>query len=69
MTLAELSKKYGVHAIRIGTWKRAAIASGNGTGLTSRVILKWAGDNDVDWCHIDPAPPLRQNAFIESLRG
>jgi len=25
MTLAELSKKYGVHATRIGTWKRAAI--------------------------------------------
>ena len=25
MTLAELSKKYGVHATQIGTWKRAAI--------------------------------------------
>ena len=25
MTLAELSKKYGVHPTRIGTWKRAAI--------------------------------------------
>ena len=25
MTLAELSKKYGVHATRISTWKRAAI--------------------------------------------
>ena len=25
MTLAELSKKYGVHANQIGTWKRAAI--------------------------------------------
>lgn len=25
MTLAELSKKYGVHAIQIGTWKRKAI--------------------------------------------
>jgi transposase len=24
MTLAELSKKHGVHAIRIGTWRRAA---------------------------------------------
>jgi len=25
MTLAELSKKYGVHATQISTWKRAAI--------------------------------------------
>ena len=25
MTLAELSKKYGVHAIQISTWKRAVI--------------------------------------------
>ncbi len=25
MTLADLSKKYGVHPTRIGTWKRAAI--------------------------------------------
>jgi len=25
MTMAELSKKYGVHATQIGTWKRAAI--------------------------------------------
>jgi len=27
MTLAELSKKYGVHPNMISTWKRAAIAS------------------------------------------
>ncbi len=25
MTLAELSKKYGVHPTQIGTWKRSAI--------------------------------------------
>ena len=25
LTLAELSKKYGVHPTQIGTWKRAAI--------------------------------------------
>tara|TARA_R110002124_G_scaffold125803_1_gene285078 strand:+ start:112 stop:369 length:258 start_codon:yes stop_codon:yes gene_type:complete len=25
MTLAELSRKYGVHPTQIGTWKRAAI--------------------------------------------
>ncbi|MDB3929809.1 transposase [Paracoccaceae bacterium] len=27
MTLAELSKKYGVHATQISTWKRAVIES------------------------------------------
>ncbi|WP_417241134.1 transposase, partial [Celeribacter halophilus] len=27
MTLAELSKKYGVHPNMISTWKRAAIAN------------------------------------------
>ncbi len=27
MTLAELSKKYGVHPTQIGTWKRAAITN------------------------------------------
>jgi len=27
MTMAELSKKYGVHPTQIGTWKRAAIAN------------------------------------------
>ena len=25
MTLAELARKYGIHATRIGTWKRATI--------------------------------------------
>jgi transposase-like protein len=28
MSMAELSKKYGVHPTQIGTWKRAAIESG-----------------------------------------
>ncbi len=27
MTMAELSKKYGVHPTQIGTWKRAAIGN------------------------------------------
>lgn len=35
--------------------KQACIVSGDGTEFTSRVILKWAGDNDVDWHFIDPA--------------
>jgi len=39
-----------------------------GTELTSRAILKWANDNDVDWHYIDPGRP-QQNAFIESFNG
>jgi putative transposase len=30
--------------------------------------LKWAGDNNVDWHHIDPGKP-QQNSFIESFNG
>jgi len=39
-----------------------------GTEFTSRAILKWAGDNDVEWRYIDPGKP-QQNAFIESFNG
>ena len=35
MTLAVLSKKYGVHPTQIGTWKRAAIEN-MATALTRR---------------------------------
>jgi putative transposase len=48
--------------------KPACIVSDNGTEFTSRAILKWAGDNDVDWHYIDPGKP-QQNAFIESFNG
>lgn len=37
MTLAELSKKYGVHATQIGTWKRAAIEN-MATAFTRRSV-------------------------------
>ena len=46
----------------------ACIVSDNGTEFTSRVILKWATENDVDWHYIDPGKP-QQNAFIESFNG
>ena len=48
--------------------KPKGIVSDNGTEFTSRAILKWAGDNDVDWHYIDPGKP-QQNAFIESFNG
>ena len=48
--------------------KPSCIVSDNGTEFTSRAILKWAGDNKVDWHYIDPGKP-EQNAFIESFNG
>ncbi len=36
--------------------------------FTSRAILRWAGDDDVDWHYIDPGKP-QQNAFIESCNA
>ena len=46
--------------------KLASIFSDNGTEFTSRALLKWATENDVDWHYIDPGKP-QQNAFIESF--
>ena len=48
--------------------KPASIVSDNGTEFTSRAVLKWANENDVDWHYIDPGKP-QQNAFIESFNG
>ena len=48
--------------------KPACVVSDNGTEFTSRAILKWAGDNNVDWHYIDPGKP-QQNGFIESFNG
>ena len=39
-----------------------------GTEFTSRAILKWANDNDVEWHYIDPGKS-QQNAVIESFNG
>lgn len=48
--------------------KPGCIVSDNGTEFTSRVILKWADENEVPWHYIDPGKP-QQNAFIESFNG
>ncbi len=48
--------------------KPGSIVSDNGTEFTSKAILKWAKDNDVEWHYIDPGKP-QQNAFIESFNG
>lgn len=48
--------------------KPIGIVSDSGTEFTSRAVLKWAGDNDVEWHYIDPGKS-QQNAFIESFHG
>jgi len=44
MTLAESSKKYGVHPTQIGTWKRAAIENMTTTftGRVQRPSVRWS---------------------------
>lgn len=48
--------------------RAASIVSGNGTEFTSRAILKWANDDDVDRHYIDPGKP-QQNTFVEPFNG
>jgi transposase len=51
MTMAELSKKYGVHSTQIGTWKRAAIENMS-TAFTRRgSIPEQVSIADVDKLH------------------
>ena len=60
---------YGVGgAVGNCTSQSASFRRCYGTEFTSRAILKWANDNDVEWHYIDPGKP-RQNAFIESFNG
>jgi putative transposase len=44
------------------------IVSDNGTELTSKAILCWAGQKNLGWHYIDPGKPV-QNAFLESFNG
>jgi putative transposase len=48
--------------------KPEVIVSDNGTELTSKAILKWAADHDVQWHYITPGKPS-ENGFTESLNG
>ncbi len=48
MTLAELSKKYGVHPTEIGTWKRAAIEN-----MTAAFVRKGSAPKPVSTADID----------------
>ena len=48
--------------------KPEIIVSDNGTELTSKAILKWAADNNIQWHYITPGKPS-ENGFTESLNG
>lgn len=48
--------------------KPDSIVSDNGTEFTSRAILQWANEAQVNWHYIAPGKP-QQNAFIESFNG
>jgi len=45
-----------------------SIVSDNGTEFTSRAILCWSQETQVEWHYIAPGKPT-QNAFIESFNG
>jgi putative transposase len=48
--------------------KPCMVVSDNGTELTSRAILGWQQDRNVEWHYIAPGKPT-QNGFIESFNG
>ena len=51
MTLAELSKKYGVHATQIGTWKRAEIENMAAAFTRRGAVPEQVSAADVDKLH------------------
>lgn len=46
----------------------AMCVSDNGTELTSRAVLRWSQERQVEWHYIAPGKP-QQNAFAESFFG
>ena len=48
--------------------KACMVVSDNGTELTSRAILGWQHERNVEWHYIAPGKPT-QNGFIESFNG
>lgn len=48
--------------------KPNVIVSDNGTELTSRAMLIWAAEQNIDWHYIQPGRP-QQNGYTESLNG
>jgi putative transposase len=44
------------------------VKSDNGTEMTSRAVLQWAAEHDVEWHYITPGRPM-ENGFTESFNG
>lgn len=44
------------------------IKSDNGTELTSRAVLQWAAQHNIEWHYITPGKPM-ENGFTESFNG
>jgi transposase len=64
ITLAELSKKYGVHPTQIGTWKRAEIDNMS-TAFTRRGSApEQVGIADVDKLHSKIAQLVVERDFL-----
>ena len=55
-------------AIVIARGRPAMCVSDNGTELTSRAILRWSQEMQVEWHYIAPGKP-QQNAFVEAFIG
>ena len=55
-------------AIVASRGRPAMCVSDNGTELTSRAILRWSQEMQVEWHYIAPGKP-QQNAFVESFFG
>jgi transposase len=51
MTMAELSKKYGVHPTQIGTWKRAAIDNMASAFSKRGGVLERVDEAQIDKLH------------------
>jgi len=81
MSMAELSKKYGVHPTQIGTWKRAAIENMATAFARRGVAPEQVSIADVDKLHskigqlvverdfLARAPPNAAHAFGPDLSG
>ena len=53
----------------VALWgKPTMIVSDNGTELTCNAMLRWTGENEIEWHYIAPGKPM-QNAFMESFNG
>ena len=48
--------------------KPLCIVSDNGTEFTSRAVLAWAQEQQIEWHYITPGKP-RENGYTESLNG